>query len=602
MQKYDIEKVIGIPWKKKKSYRYLYTMACNKGVILKAFKRMKKGKTDRKDIQMVENDLDNWVEKMQQIIINTKPAGWKVENPELAFDPPDHNPVIIKECGKTRVIYVPTMVELWIHHVIVLIIEPIVYGSSYHHSYSSFPGRGSHRGKKTMRRWIAKGKGIRNFAQCDIRHFYDHARYSIIRKRLVKRIKDALFMHLIDVCLKWFPNKLPLGFYISQWLANFLLQEIDYLIKCKLKIAHHIRYMDNFTLADDNKKKLHMAIIFIKQWLGKVRLRMKGDWQVFRFEYTKKNGKKTGRPVSAMGWLFYRNKVIIRKRILIHIARMARKLNKKKLEKKSYPAKLCNYNKAVSCGMDKGAYFFGCAFSVADAVKEAQYFIGLLNGKRFEYPVFYDVEGKMLNQDRGLLTDIVIAFCEELENNGYYVGIYTSESHYNSSLDDSRLAPYTHWTAKYSKNSPSLSSGNATAMWQYGGEKNFIRSNQIAGTTCDQDYCYVDYPSAIINGGMNGYGTEPAAPEQPQPTPEQPAPTTAHSVGEVVSYGTIYASSDSDKGLKPAYNSGEITKIVPGARNPYLIGNGTGWINDGCISESAGTPVPEPASIGVSLY
>lgn len=258
-----------------------------------------------------------------------------------------------------------------------------------------------------------------------------------------------------------------------------------------------------------------------------------------------------------------------------------------------------NYNKAVSCGMDKGAYFFGCAFSVADAVKEAQYFIGLLNGKRFEYPVFYDVEGKMLNQDRGLLTGIVIAFCEELENNGYYVGIYTSESHYNSSLDDSRLAPYTHWTAKYSKNSPSLSSGNATAMWQYGGEKNFIRSNQIAGTTCDQDYCYVDYPSAIINGGMNGYGTEPAAPEQPQPTPEQPAPTTAHSVGEVVSYGTIYASSDSDKGLKPAYNSGEITKIVPGARNPYLIGNGTGWINDGCISESAGTPVPEPASIGV---
>lgn len=341
MQKYDIEKVIGIPWKKKKSYRYLYTMACNKGVILKAFQRMKKGKTDRKDIQMVENDIDNWVEKMQNIIINTKPAGWKVENPELAFKPPEHNPVIIKECGKTRVIYVPTMVELWIHHVIVLIIEPIIYGSSYHHSYSSFPGRGSHKGKKTMKRWIAKGKGIRNFAQCDIRHFYDHARYSIIRKRLVKRIKDTLFMYLIDVCLKWFPNKLPLGFYISQWLANFLLQEIDYLIKCKLGIAHFMRYMDNFTLADDNKKKLHMAIIFIKQWLGKVRLRMKGDWQVFRFDYTKKNGKKTGRPVSAMGWLFYRDRVIIRKHTLIHIARMARKLNKKKLEKKSFPAKLC---------------------------------------------------------------------------------------------------------------------------------------------------------------------------------------------------------------------------------------------------------------------
>lgn len=39
--KYDIEKETGIPWKKKKSYRYLYTLACQKGVILRAFKRMK---------------------------------------------------------------------------------------------------------------------------------------------------------------------------------------------------------------------------------------------------------------------------------------------------------------------------------------------------------------------------------------------------------------------------------------------------------------------------------------------------------------------------------------------------------------------------------
>ena len=192
--KYDIEKETGIPWKKKKSYRYLYTLACQKGVILRAFKRMKRGKSDRKDIQMVEEDLDGWVEKIQKIIQNTKPAGWKVENPELEFKPPKHNPVIIKEAGKTRVIYVPTMVELWIQHVIVLILEPIIQGSSYHHSYSSFPKRGSHRGMKAMKRWIQSGKGIRNFAQCDIRHFYDHAKYKFIRPKLLKRIKDISYL------------------------------------------------------------------------------------------------------------------------------------------------------------------------------------------------------------------------------------------------------------------------------------------------------------------------------------------------------------------------------------------------------------------------
>ena len=109
--KYDIEKVTGIPWKKKKSYRYLYRLACREDVIKKAFKRMRKGKTKRKDFQMAEENLDTWVKKIQEIILNTKPDGWQTD-PQKRFKPVKHNPVIIKEFGKTRVVYVPTMVEL----------------------------------------------------------------------------------------------------------------------------------------------------------------------------------------------------------------------------------------------------------------------------------------------------------------------------------------------------------------------------------------------------------------------------------------------------------------------------------------------------------
>ena len=338
--KYDIEKVTGIPWKKKKSYRYLYRLACREDVIKKAFKRMRKGKTKRKDFQMAEENLDTWVKKIQEIILNTKPDGWQTD-PQKRFKPVKHNPVIIKEFGKTRVVYVPTMVELWIQHVIVMILEPIIAGSSYPMSFSSFPGRGSLKGQRAIRRWIESGKGIRNFAQADIRHFYSHIQYKIVRKKLERRVKDSFFLHLIDVCMTYFPKEMPLGFYLSQWLANFMLQELDYDIKCKLKIAHHVRYMDNYTLADDNKKKLHQALLYIRQALGKMRLRMKNDWQVFRFEYTKKNGKKTGRCVSAMGWLFYRSKVLIRKHILLHVERIARKLHKKEENGQRFPLGLC---------------------------------------------------------------------------------------------------------------------------------------------------------------------------------------------------------------------------------------------------------------------
>lgn len=62
--------------------------------------------------------------------------------------------------------------------------------------------------------------------------------------------------------------------------------------------------------------------------------------------------------------------------------------------------------------------------------------------------------------------------------------------------------------------------------------------------------------------------------------------TTKYHEGDFVTYDTIYASSTSSDGLVPSngFTSGTITRVLPGAANPYLIDDGTGWINDGCIT------------------
>lgn len=165
-----------------------------------------------------------------------------------------------------------------------------------------------------------------------------------------------------------------------------------------------------------------------------------------------------------------------------------------------------NYRKCMECGLPKGAYFFGNAKSVADAKKEAEYFISILGGKKYEYPVFYDVEGKMItDNDRATLTGIVKAFCSTMEAAGYWVGIYSSESFFNSKMNDGELTRYSHWIARWGKGKPVLSSGAETQMWQFGGETNLIRSNKNNGQTCDQNYCYVDYPAKIKAAGLNGY-------------------------------------------------------------------------------------------------
>ena len=165
-----------------------------------------------------------------------------------------------------------------------------------------------------------------------------------------------------------------------------------------------------------------------------------------------------------------------------------------------------NYKKCEDCGLPKGAYFYGNAKSVAEAKKEAEYFISILSGKKYEYPVFYDVEGKMItDNDRATLTEIVKAFCSTMEAAGYWVGIYSSESFFNREMNDGELTRYSHWVARWGKSKPAPSSGAETQMWQFGGETNLIRSNKINGQTCDQDYCYVDYPTKIKAAGLNGY-------------------------------------------------------------------------------------------------
>ena len=51
-------------------------------VIRKAYKKLRKGKTKRKEIQYIDAHLDNEVQKMYDMILNTKPEGVDVPHPE----------------------------------------------------------------------------------------------------------------------------------------------------------------------------------------------------------------------------------------------------------------------------------------------------------------------------------------------------------------------------------------------------------------------------------------------------------------------------------------------------------------------------------------
>ena len=175
------------------------------------------------------------------------------------------------------------------------------------------------------------------------------------------------------------------------------------------------------------------------------------------------------------------------------------------------------YAQCKAIGLPVGAYYYGNAKSVTEAEQEADHFLSVIAGKQFEYPIYYDVEGKMLNNSRDVLTDIVIAFCDKCEKAGYFVGVYTSDSHFQAHVDDDRLQRFTHWVARYSSNEPVTGHD----IWQYGGEYNYIADKTICGRTVDQDFCYRDFETEIKKAGLNGFsanaGDEAKEPEVSEP-------------------------------------------------------------------------------------
>lgn len=175
------------------------------------------------------------------------------------------------------------------------------------------------------------------------------------------------------------------------------------------------------------------------------------------------------------------------------------------------------YKDAKAAGLGVGAYYFGADLTVEDAKKSAEHFVTLLAGKQFDYPVYYDVEAKMLSLNKAKLSEIVNTFCSIVEKSGFFTGIYASSSSFANKMDAS-VGRYTLWIANWGKTKPSSKTG-ATAMWQFGGETNKIRSNKINGTVVDQDYCYVDFPGSIKKLGLNGYAKNTASASIPEPTP-----------------------------------------------------------------------------------
>lgn len=161
------------------------------------------------------------------------------------------------------------------------------------------------------------------------------------------------------------------------------------------------------------------------------------------------------------------------------------------------------YLAARAVGLDVGCYFYSYATTVEEALEEADDFASYIEGKVFEYPVYFDLEDtsqEILSST--LLMDMCFAFCNRMIEQGYFPGVYCNLKWVENVLHTEQLLSlYDVWLARYNLSLPDDYYDDQYGMWQY------TETGTVGGVTgnADLNYCYKDYPAIMEKYGFNGF-------------------------------------------------------------------------------------------------
>ncbi len=111
-----------------------------------------------------------------------------------------------------------------------------------------------------------------------------------------------------------------------------------------------------------------------------------------------------------------------------------------------------NYENAKRVDMPVGVYHYSYARTPEEAIKEAEYCYSVIKGKTFEYPVAYDMEESgVANLGKARISAIAKAFCEKMQDYGYYVCIYANKHWLDNYFDDEIFEKYDIWLAQWAE-------------------------------------------------------------------------------------------------------------------------------------------------------
>jgi retron-type reverse transcriptase len=213
---------------------------------------------------------------------------------------------------KERIVYrLPYFPDRITHHAIMNVIEPIFVSTFTADTYSCIKTRGIHALMNSLKNDLKDTEGTTYCLKFDIKKFYPSIDHDVMKALLRRKFKDKDLLWLLDEIVDSAPG-LPIGNYLSQYLANFYLSYFDHWIKEEKRVKYYYRYADDIVILNHDKSVLHELLNDIRTYLADLKLEVKENHQVFPV---------AARGIDYVGYVFFHTHVRIRKSIKQNFAR-----------------------------------------------------------------------------------------------------------------------------------------------------------------------------------------------------------------------------------------------------------------------------------------
>lgn len=168
------------------------------------------------------------------------------------------------------------------HYAIMNILEEMFVAVFTKDTYSCIKGRGIHAALRAVKKSLRQAQADTRYClKFDIRKFYPSVDHDVLKGLLRKKIKDKELLWILDEIIDSAPG-LPIGNYLSQYLANFYLAYFDHWIKEVKMVKHYFRYADDVVILSNDKVHLHQLFADCNDYLkNNLKLDIKDNYQVF---------------------------------------------------------------------------------------------------------------------------------------------------------------------------------------------------------------------------------------------------------------------------------------------------------------------------------